>query len=139
MNAYLDASVILRVVLEQPGAFTKATDYPVIVCSELLRVEVLRVLDRLQVKGQLTGADLAHRLEFFHRLAGVFRYVPIAPAVLARAAGHFPTPLGTLDAIHLATALLWMEERGEPLTLLTHDAELALAARASGLEVRTGP
>jgi spermidine synthase len=32
--------------------------------------------------------------------------VDVSPAVLRRAADPFPTPLGTLDAIHLATAVL---------------------------------
>ena len=55
--------------------------------------------------------------------------------VLRRAGQPFPTPLGTLDAVHLATALLWRDTRGEDLALATHDRALALAARASGLTV----
>lgn len=46
-----------------------------------------------------------------------------------------PVPLGTLDAVHLATALLWQETRGDELVLATHERALALAARASGLHV----
>ena len=46
-----------------------------------------------------------------------------------------PTELGTLDAIHLATALLWTETTGESLAMATHDAALAIAARAHGLAV----
>lgn len=41
--------------------------------------------------------------------------------------------LGTLDAIHLATALEWSEFSGTTLALATHDARLAMAARALGL------
>ena len=65
--------------------------------------------------------------------------MPLNRAVLHRAADPFPTVLGTRDAIHLASALLWMEEKGEPLTFLTHDAQLAIAARACGLDVETEP
>jgi len=54
---------------------------------------------------------------------------------LRRAAQPMPIPLGTLDAVHLATALLWQETRDEDLVLATHDRALALAARASGLHV----
>jgi hypothetical protein len=44
--------------------------------------------------------------------------------------------LGTLDAIHLATALAWREAAGvEDLVMATHDLALATAARASGLRV----
>ena len=46
-----------------------------------------------------------------------------------------PTELGTLDAIHLATALLWREMTGEDLTMATHDGALAIAAEAHGLPV----
>lgn len=55
--------------------------------------------------------------------------------VLARAAQPFPTELGTLDAIHLATALLWRERAGVDLVMATHDVALGTAARASGLSV----
>jgi hypothetical protein len=52
--------------------------------------------------------------------------------VLRRAADPFPTPLGTLEAIHLATAILWREGRSEAPVLVTHDGALATAARATG-------
>jgi len=58
----------------------------------------------------------------------------IAP-VLARAAQPLPTELGTLDAIHLATALLWREHSGADIVMATHDLSLATAARACGLAV----
>ena len=46
-----------------------------------------------------------------------------------------PTELGTLDAIHLATALLWKESTGSDLVMATHDTALGLAATAHGLIV----
>lgn len=58
--------------------------------------------------------------------------VDVSPAVLRRAADPFPTPLGTLDAIHLATAILWREGRPEAPVLVTHDGQLAMAGRATG-------
>jgi len=44
-----------------------------------------------------------------------------------------PTALGTLDAIHLATAQIWRETTSTTLTMATHDATLATAARALGM------
>ena len=41
--------------------------------------------------------------------------------ILARASDPFPTPLGTLDALHLATAPVWRERMREPLVMATHD------------------
>jgi hypothetical protein len=43
--------------------------------------------------------------------------------------------LGTLDAIHLATASLWLEQNEVALTMATHDEALAIAARAIGFDV----
>ena len=58
--------------------------------------------------------------------------------VLGRASQPMPTTLGTLDAIHLATALLWQEQEGTRITMATHDQALALAARAHGMRVIGG-
>ena len=55
--------------------------------------------------------------------------------VLERAAQPMPTELGTLDAIHLATALLWKEMMEVNLVMATHDEALALGAEAHGLPV----
>jgi hypothetical protein len=55
--------------------------------------------------------------------------------ILTRAAGPMPTMLGSLDAIHLATAPELAPNLEEPLVLATHDLQLARAARASGLDV----
>ncbi len=47
-----------------------------------------------------------------------------------------PTPLGTLDALHLATALIWRDRIGSLPIVATHDSALGLTARAFGFEVR---
>ncbi len=53
---------------------------------------------------------------------------------LERAAEPFPTLLGSLDAIHLASALL-ARTLVDDLGFATHDEELATAARAMGFRV----
>jgi hypothetical protein len=57
----------------------------------------------------------------------------VTSTVLARAAQPFPTALRTLDAIHLATALLWKEQTGKEIAMATHERALAVAAQAMGL------
>jgi predicted nucleic acid-binding protein len=69
------------------------------------------------------------------RLLETLEAVEVSRTVLSRAAQSMPVALGTLDAIHLATALLWSERGGSPLVMATHDAALGLAARAVGLRV----
>jgi len=49
-----------------------------------------------------------------------------------------PTELGTLDAIHLASALFWRDAMGLNLSMATHDAVSGLAARAHGFTVLGG-
>jgi predicted nucleic acid-binding protein len=63
-----------------------------------------------------------------------FTLVEIGDQILGRAADPFPTALGTLDAIHLATAVELRAQVPE-LTFATHDRELALAAQAVGFTV----
>jgi len=58
--------------------------------------------------------------------------------ILARASEPFPTTLGTLDAQHLATALVWQDRMRQSLTMATHDRDLGLAARSFGIDVLGG-
>ena len=39
-----------------------------------------------------------------------------------------------LDALHLATALVWQDRMRRTLVMATHDRDLALAARSFGIE-----
>jgi predicted nucleic acid-binding protein len=133
--AYLDSSVLLRVVLRQPDALAQWRRIERGVASALVEVECLRTLDRLRVAARLTDRELARRRQAVYRVLDATEIVEVTRPVLARAGQPMPTALGTLDAIHLATALLWREWRGEDLVFATHDAALALAARASGVSV----
>ena len=52
-------------------------------------------------------------------LAGSLELIDVDAVVLDRAAHPMPTELGTLDAIHLATALLWKDMTNVPLVMAT--------------------
>ena len=132
MIAYVDSSVLLRVVLAQPDRLPEWPTIQQAVTSALTEVECLRTLDRRLRQGLLDPEDLADRRGLVLRLLERMDRVDVSPSVLRRAADPFPTPLGTLDAIHLATAILWREGRPEAPVLVTHDGQLATAARAVG-------
>ena len=136
MIAYLDSSVVLRVVLGQPGRIEEWKKITTGVASGLVEVECLRTIDRLQLAGQLSIEESVVRREAVYRVLEALEVVELTPAVLRRASQPMATRLGTLDAIHLATADLWREarERGD-MVLATHDRALALGARASGFRV----
>lgn len=133
MTLYLDTSVILRWVLGEPGALPHPGSSTAVVTSRLTTVEATRTLDRLRRRALLSEEVYAERYGLAVRLLARIDRVHLYTAVLRRAGDPFPTALGTLDALHLATALLVRDARGE-VTLATHDLQLAAAARAVGLE-----
>ena len=135
MIAYLDASVALRLILREPHPLAEWRRVEAAVASALTEVECLRTLDRLMRQGSLTAEELAVRRTAVYRLLEAVEVVDVARVVLQRAGEPFPTPLGTLDAIHLSTALAWREARNTNLAMATHDHALATAARSVGLEV----
>ena len=136
VKAYLDSSVILGRVLEEPRALRNWGQWEVLISSELARVETSRAMDRLRLTGRMSDDDLADMRDLLRSLMSRLYLAPIAPEVLERAA-PLPVVVGSLDAIHLATALLWMDDHREPLLFVTHDAQLAVAARLCGLDVKT--
>ena len=135
MIAYVDASVLLRVALRQPDALDEWREIQQGVSSALVMTESLRTLDRLRLRANLTDVQVASRRATILALIGSLELVEIDANVLERAAQPMPTELGTLDAIHLATALLWKEMTQLDLVMATHDGALALGAQAHGLPV----
>jgi len=133
--AYVDTSVLLRILLDQRDRLSEWNELESAVTSALTEVECFRTLDRYRLREAASDQELAALREQVFRLLEVLRVVDLDRAVLARAAQSTPTALGTLDALHLATALLWRERMGGELVMATHDAELGMAARASGLRV----
>lgn len=135
MIAYVDSSVVLRVVLRQKDRLKEWSTIREGVVSALVQVECLRTVDRLRLSHQMPDEELALRREAVFRLIGEMAVVEVSAGILARASQPLPIPLGTLDAIHLATALEWREKSAVDLVMATHDAALALVARATGLRV----
>jgi predicted nucleic acid-binding protein len=133
--AYLDSSVLLPVILGQKDKLAEWKSIRKGVASALVGVECLRTLDRLRLSRGLPDKELAARREAIFRTVREIEIVEPTRVVLSRASQPLPTPLGTLDAIHLATALLWREREPADLVMATHDATLAVAARACGLPV----
>ena len=133
MIAYLDSSVLLRVVLGQRDALKEWGRVTQGIVSALAEVECLRTLDRLRSAQGFANEVIAEQREAVYRLLEAMEIVEITHPVLSRAAQPLPTALVTLDAIHLASALLWKEQARKDLSMATHDVALAVAARASGL------
>ena len=135
MIAYLDASVLLRVVFGEPGRLSEWSSIRVGVTSRLARIECLRTIDRMRLRSGLDDAEVAQRTEAVFEIFDHVKLITLSNAILERAAQPFSTTLGTLDALHLASALMWQKSSEEDLIFATHDIELGRAARASELTV----
>jgi predicted nucleic acid-binding protein len=135
MIAYIDSSVLLRLALGQPDALQEWRQIDRGVSSALIATESLRTLDRLRLRAKLSDVEIAERRAAILELINSLELIEIDSIVLDRAAQPMPTELGTLDAIHLASALLWKELTGIEPVMATHDAALGLAARAHGFTV----
>jgi predicted nucleic acid-binding protein len=123
---YVDTSALLKLVkddeAEAPAlrAYLEGTAEPQLVSSALLAVEARRGMLRVRPEG-LPKVDL---------LLAQVHQISISEAVV-ESASRLPGPmLRSLDAIHLATALLIREDVE---TVLAYDARLRDAAAAHGL------
>ncbi len=134
MNVYLDSSVVLRVALGEPEALRDWSSITDPVSSELTRIECLRTIDRARIQRRLDEPAVSRVRADLLQMIDTFTLIELDGAVKARAAEPFPTLLRTLDAMHLASALL-ARERIEGLAFATHDRELGTAARSMGFEV----
>ena len=136
MTTYLDTSALLRIVLREPGALDDLRSAESLIASELIAVESARTIDRLRLQGALSADEAASRSRVVSGWLEAVDLVLVQPAVLSRASEPMPVPLGTLDALHLATALTWRDRVGPLTTIATHDVALGSAARAFGFDVR---
>ena len=98
--------------LGQPNALTEWRDIERGVSSALVTTESLRTLDRVRLRANLSDTEVAMRRATILALIDSLELVEIDNVVLNRAAQPMPTEIGTLDAIHLASALLWNDALG---------------------------
>jgi len=134
MTVYVDTSVILRILFREPDPVEVWGKWERGFSSRLWRLEALRTIDRLRLSGELADKDVADLVREVRGVHETLATYPLIERILQRASESFPTVVGTLDAIHLATALAIREV--EPIDLLlTHDGQLATAARSLGFTV----
>lgn len=136
MTVYFDSSVILRKVLGQPASLEQ-WDEPWVGCSSVLtRLECARTLDRARLAGPWTADALMVYQTATNELLSAVDEIEITTAVLARGRMPLTVPLGTLDALHLSTAMIWRDQNPEDeFAFATHDRALGRVARLMGLTV----
>ena len=135
MIAYIDSSVLLRLALGQPDSLPEWRQIDRGVSSALIATESLRTMDRFRLRSRLPDTEIARRRATILHLVNSLELIETDSIVLDRASQPMPTELGTLDAIHLASALLWKDATGIDPVVATHDGALGLAAQAHGFKV----
>lgn len=97
-----------------------------LVSSRLLEYELWT---RINARGLATSHGDAVRA-----LLARVAILELSPVVLRRALDAFPTPVRTLDALHLASAD-FLRSQGQVLELASYDARLLNAARHMGFTI----
>ncbi len=138
MRLYAESSAVLAWLLgEERGESARRSlaDAEVVVSSDLTLVECDRVLIRGQRLGHLGEAEVADLRAVLNAAALRWHRLRIADEVIERARRPFPgEPLRTLDALHLASALV-ARAAVAGLVLLSLDERIRLAARHLGMDV----
>jgi predicted nucleic acid-binding protein len=139
VTLYAESSAVLAWLLGEPDGRTvrsRLTAADVVVASDVTLIECERVLIRAAALGALTEADAADRRGHLAAAAASWHLLRVGSEVVERARQPFPgEPIRTLDAIHLASALL-ARSAAPGLELLSLDERIRTAARKLGLAVQ---
>jgi len=100
VNLYVDASVILRIIVGAADALDDWKTWRAPASSVLLQVECLRTLDRYQKSGEIKRAEILRSYAALHEAMSRTELLKIDGDILERAGGQFGLPLKTLDAVH---------------------------------------
>jgi predicted nucleic acid-binding protein len=124
---YLDTSVALAQLFAEDRTPPDDLWREPLTASRLLQYEVWnRVHSRRLAR---THADSVREV------LDAVALVELTPLVLARALEPFPTPVRTLDALHLAT-MEFLRNHGQRIELASYDARLVAGARALAIPIR---
>ena len=134
MIVYLDTSVVLRVLLGEPNSTDLWGKWDKAYSSSVWRVEALRTVDRLRLTHDITDTEVADLVRDVQTIDHTLEIYPLNDRILQRASETFPTVVGTLDAIHLASAI-FIREVQQIDFLMTHDSQLGTAARSLGFQI----
>ena len=138
MTLYAESSAVLSWLLGQPlgnAAWRSFQRAESICTSDLTLIEADRTLHRLAVVGKVDFRDAAAVRARLDGVAATWLVHRITPRVVDRSRGEFPRePIRSLDAIHLATALV-IRDIHPDLSVLSLDRRVRENAAALGFGV----
>ncbi|HYR42712.1 MAG TPA: PIN domain-containing protein [Terriglobia bacterium] len=132
MIVYLDTSVVLRPLLDQPKKLSGWGQWEAAYSSELMGVECRRVIDRLRLEAIFDDKEVAEAIERLTQIERTIKRIRLTKSIIHAASQTMPTVVKTLDAFHLTSAIAVRERRAIELFFATHDTQQATAARALG-------
>jgi predicted nucleic acid-binding protein len=139
VTLYAESSAVLAWLLDEadgPVVRDRFTKADVVVASDLTLIECDRVLIRAAVIGELTEADAADRRAHLVTAAAHWNVLRISGEIVDRARQPFPgDPIRTLDALHLASALV-ARSAAPGLELLSLDDRMRTVAKKLGLPLQ---
>lgn len=142
MNLYAESSAVLAWLLDEsaaPAVRQSLANADHVLASDLTLIECDRVLHRAAALGELTEADAADRRARLALASSHWHLLRIGAEVVDRARQPFPGgPFRTLDAIHLASALVGRAAI-PGLELLSLDDRIRRAAALLGLQLQPAP
>ena len=138
MIVYAESSAVLAWLLGEPSqsiALRELEGADSVVTSSLTAVECGRGLARARALGRVSIADELAALHLLDVAESSWDVHDLSDRVLSRARSSFPSePIRMLDALHLATALIFREALGD-VCVLSFDERIRGNARALGLPV----
>jgi predicted nucleic acid-binding protein len=136
---YAESSAVLAWLLEGPAAdrvHDVLTTAERLIASDLTLIECDRVIIRAVSLGESTEADGVERRSRLSVAAARWEVLRISGAIVERARQPFPVePVRSLDAIHLASALV-ARSKAPGLQLLSLDERIRSAARRLGFQLQ---
>jgi predicted nucleic acid-binding protein len=134
---YFESSAVLAWLLGEPRAgevIAQINEAQAVVTSVLTLVEIERALIRAERQQLLTAVQSEKLRGLLARARAGWILMEISEDVRARASRLFPAePVGTLDALHLATALVCAQALPD-LRLLSLDHKILENARSLGFD-----
>lgn len=138
MIAYAESSAVLAWLLDEKDADAIRaclTDAERVVASTLTSVECARALARGVATDRFDGKDQFAARHLLDNAATTWDTLELTGRVLVRARATFPRePIRTLDALHLATALMFHEVFGS-LTMVSLDVRVRENSSRLGFDV----
>ena len=135
MKLYVESSAVLAWLLEQDSGELVAdllAHAELVIASDLTLIECDRVLIRAVALDELDEADADDWQARLNAVATQWTLLGLGDEIMERARRPFPAePVGTLDAIHLASALIGRKAIPE-LVMLSLDTRVRRAANRLG-------